>query len=91
MKELNLNEEEKKVIFYLNDCLRISLSKTEAGTLGGAEKILVKAWGKPNMVLHNWGISRRKVAALSSRLNGFNHLVLRFPPVSNALREKALY
>ena len=77
MKELNLNKEERNMISQLSDCLDLNLSKEELKEAESVRKVLRQAWVKSDQWLHELGISRMRISALSSRISGFNHYVLR--------------
>jgi len=77
MKEVNLNSDERTVISRLSKCLGLNLSKAELKEIETVKKVLRLVWEKDNEKLHGWGISRRKISHLCSRISGFNHYILK--------------
>lgn len=78
-KKVELKREEQLILHQLNKELGLNLPKKERKTLKGMKTILIKAWQQKDRTLHDLGISRLKIASLSSRLGGFNRFVSRNP------------
>lgn len=72
-----MEKKEYETIARLNEVMGLGVAKEDLIKKEEVRKILLAAWTKPNRYLHRWGIPRRRLSIMVSKLGGFKNYVLK--------------
>lgn len=76
-KKINFKKKEQETLVRLNNLMGLDIPEEKLSKRKAVKQILLNAWEEPDEKLHDWGMPRKRISALVSKLSGFNHYVLK--------------